>query len=61
MLPGKLIKLLELLQQKHLPSARVAPDNNHKGFGLIVVEAASGGVLKRVNRAKTEQSSSRSA
>jgi hypothetical protein len=48
MLPGKLIKLLELLQQKHLPSARVAPDNNHKGFGLIVVEAASGGVLKRV-------------
>jgi hypothetical protein len=48
MLTGKLIKLLELLQQKHLPSARVAPGRNHKGFGLIVVEAASGGVLKRV-------------
>ena len=54
MLAGKLIKLLELLQQKHLPSARVAPGHINKGFGLIVVETVSGGVLKRVTQTKSE-------
>jgi carbon storage regulator len=61
MLSGKLIKLLDLLQQKHLPKTRLVPDHNQKGFGLNAVTAASGGVLKRVDQAKSGQSWSRIA
>jgi hypothetical protein len=55
-LTRKLIKLLDSLQQKHLPSTRLVRDHEQKGFGLIAVTAASGGVLKRVDQAKSEQS-----
>jgi hypothetical protein len=34
MLTGKLIKLLETLEQKHLPSTRGVPDQNEDGYGL---------------------------
>jgi cold shock CspA family protein len=32
---GKLIKLVHLSQQTHLPNARLVPDHNDKGYGLI--------------------------
>jgi hypothetical protein len=55
MLTGKLITLLDLLQHKHLSNTRLAPARNDQGRDFIDDAAASGGVLKRVNQAKSEQ------
>jgi len=40
MLTGKLIKLVHLSQQRYMPNARLVPDRNDKGYGII--EDASG-------------------
>jgi cold shock CspA family protein len=32
---GKLIKLVHLSQQRHLPNTRLVPDHNDKGYGII--------------------------
>jgi len=32
---GKLIKLVHLSQQRCVPSARLVPDHNDKGYGII--------------------------
>lgn len=32
---GKLIKLVHLSQQTHLPNTRLVPDHNDKGYGII--------------------------
>ena len=35
MLTGKLIKLVHLSQQRFMPTARLVPDRNDKGYGII--------------------------
>ena len=55
MLSGELIKLLDMLQEKHLPKHAIWPARNDQGCGLIDDAAASGGELKRVDQAKREQ------
>ena len=32
---GKLIRLVHLSQQRHVPSTRLVPDRNDKGYGVI--------------------------
>jgi cold shock CspA family protein len=32
---GKLIRLVHLSQQRHLPNTRLVPDHNDKGYGII--------------------------